>query len=74
MLAQQWLKPWALPQCQLTVAVQAFVEGRLSFPGIWQTVEKTLASLSPRDYKGCLDIILEDDALAREAAARIIGC
>ena len=56
------------------VAVQAFVEGRLSFPGIWQTVEKALAALTPRDYKGCLDIILEDDALAREAAARIIGC
>lgn len=56
------------------VAVQAFVEGRLSFPGIWHTVEAALASLTPRDYKGSLDIILEDDALAREAAARIIGC
>ncbi|MBQ9096529.1 MAG: 1-deoxy-D-xylulose-5-phosphate reductoisomerase [Akkermansia sp.] len=56
------------------VAVQSFVEGRLSFPGIWHTVEAALASLTPRDYKGSLDIILEDDALAREAAARIIGC
>lgn len=56
------------------VAVQAFVEGRLSFPGIWHTVEAALASLTPRVYKGSLDIILEDDALAREAAARIIGC
>lgn len=56
------------------VAVQAFVEGRLSFPGIWHTVDAALASLTPRDYKGSLDIILEDDALAREAAARIIGC
>ncbi len=56
------------------VAVQAFVEGKLSFPGIWHTVEAALAALSPRDYKGSLDIILEDDALAREAAARMIGC
>ena len=55
------------------VAVQAFVEGRLSFPGIWRTVEKTLASLAPRDYKGNLDIILEDDAIAREVAARFIN-
>lgn len=55
------------------VAVQAFVEGRLSFPGIWQTVEAALARLTPRDYKGCLDIILEDDALAREEASRLIA-
>lgn len=55
------------------VAVQAFVEGRLSFPGIWQTVEAALARLSPRDYKGCSDIILEDDALAREETARLIA-
>ncbi len=55
------------------VAVQAFVDGKLSFPGIWQTVEQTLANLSPRPYNGSLDIILEDDALARAEAARIIS-
>lgn len=54
------------------VAVQAFVEGRLSFPGIWETVEAALANLRPRPYHGSLDIILEDDALAREEASRII--
>lgn len=54
------------------VAVQAFVEGRLSFPGIWRTVEKTLSSLSPRDYKGSLELILEDDALARETAMSLL--
>jgi 1-deoxy-D-xylulose-5-phosphate reductoisomerase len=54
------------------VAVQAFVEGRLSFPGIWETVEAALSNLRPRPYHGSLDIILEDDALAREEAARII--
>ena len=54
------------------VAVQAFVEGRLSFPGIWQTVEKTLAAATPQDYQGKLDIILAADAWAREYAAGLI--
>ena len=55
------------------VAVQAFVEGRLSFPGIWQTVEKTLAAATPEDYHGRLDIILAADAWAREYAASLIN-
>ncbi len=55
------------------VAVQAFVEGRLSFPGIWQTVEKTLAAATPEDYHGQLDIILAADAWAREYAAALIN-
>lgn len=55
------------------VAVQAFVEGRLSFPGIWQTVEKTLAASTPEDYHGQLDIILAADAWAREYAAALIN-
>ncbi len=54
------------------VAVQAFVEGRLSFPGIWQTVEKTLAAATPEDYHGQLDIILAADAWARDYAASLI--
>ena len=56
------------------VAVQAFVEGRLSFPGIWQTVEKTLAAATPEDYHGQLDIILAADAWARAYAASLIRC
>ena len=55
------------------VAVQAFVEGRLSFPGIWRTVETVLSHAAPRDYRGQLDIILEDDAWAREEAHRVLG-
>ncbi len=55
------------------VAVQAFVEGRLSFPGIWRTVETVLSHAAPRDYRGQLDIILEDDAWAREEALRVLG-
>lgn len=54
------------------VAVQAFVEGRCSFPGIWETVEKVLSDATVRDYHGDLGIILEDDAWAREAATRIL--
>ena len=54
------------------VAVQAFVDGKLSFPGIWETVEKVLSNARPRDYKGQLPIILEDDAWAREEAIRIV--
>ncbi len=52
------------------VAVQAFVDGQLSFPGIWRTVEAVLAAARPRDYQGSLDMILEDDAWAREEARR----
>lgn len=55
------------------VAVQAFVEGRLSFPGIWRTVETVLSHAEPRDYRGQLGIILEDDAWAREEAHRVLG-
>jgi 1-deoxy-D-xylulose-5-phosphate reductoisomerase len=54
------------------VAVQAFVDGKLSFPGIWETVEKVLSNARPRDYKGQLPIILEDDAWAREEALRML--
>lgn len=55
------------------VAVQAFIDGRISFPGIWRTVEKVLESATPRDYQGQLSIILEDDSWAREEAARVIA-
>ncbi|MDO5450072.1 MAG: 1-deoxy-D-xylulose-5-phosphate reductoisomerase [Akkermansia sp.] len=54
------------------VAVQAFIDGKLTFPGIWHTVEKVLSNVSARDYHGELSIILEDDAAAREEARRII--
>ncbi len=53
-------------------AVQAFVDGKLGFTGIWETVEKVLSNARPRDYQGKLDMILEDDAWAREEARRII--
>lgn len=55
------------------VAVQAFIEGRLHFSGIWETVEKTLAQVTARDYAGDLSIILEDDAHARAVARRFLA-
>lgn len=54
------------------VAVQAFVEGRLTFSGIWETVDAVLSQLSPRHYGEELQVILEDDAKAREVARSII--
>ncbi len=53
-------------------AVQAFVDGKLGFTGIWETVETVLSNAKPRDYQGQLDMILEDDAWAREEARRVI--
>ncbi len=55
------------------VAVDAFVAGHLSFAGIWRTVERVLENSTPRDYGDSLDIIIEDDAWAREEAKGIIS-
>ncbi len=54
------------------VAVDAFVAGKLSFAGIWRTVERVLERSNPRDYASSLDIIIEDDAWAREEARSVI--
>ena len=44
----------------------------LSFPGIWKTVEEVLSRVPARSYGENLEIILEDDARARETAEEII--
>lgn len=51
------------------VAVQAFLDGRLSFPGIARVIEAVLGGLSvhPADSLEC---ILSDDQLARQEAQR----
>ena len=54
------------------VAVQAFMKRELSFPGIWKTVEEVLSRVPARSYGENLEIILEDDARARETAEEII--
>ncbi|NGY03559.1 1-deoxy-D-xylulose-5-phosphate reductoisomerase [Solimonas terrae] len=56
------------------VAVQAFLEGRLSYPGIAQVIEKTLAAATRRTAAaGDLDAILAVDAAARAQAQEAIG-
>jgi 1-deoxy-D-xylulose-5-phosphate reductoisomerase len=55
------------------IAVSAFLEGRISFPGIAEVVEETLAkvpSRHPRSIAEVLKIDEESRAVAREVAAR----
>ena len=53
-------------------AVNAFLEGRLKFTAIAETVEATLQALGPRAATE-LEVILEDDQRARQAARRLLG-
>ncbi len=52
------------------IAVQAFLQGQIRFTDIHQVIETTLSLLSGREATQ-LDIILEDDAKARELALEI---
>jgi 1-deoxy-D-xylulose-5-phosphate reductoisomerase len=53
------------------VAVAAFLERRLPFTGIAAVVEQVLSEISAREADS-LELILEDDAAARERAQRIV--
>jgi len=50
------------------VAVDAFLHGRLSFPGIWRSVEAVMAAHAPVAHPS-LDAIVEADCWARAQAA-----
>jgi 1-deoxy-D-xylulose-5-phosphate reductoisomerase len=52
------------------VAVEAFVNGRINFPGITQTVRGTMAIHKVVEHP-TLEQILEADAWARQAAAMV---
>ena len=54
------------------VAVDAFLNGRLSFPGIWRTVEAVMAAHRPI-AQAALDVIVEADRCARGYAAELIS-
>lgn len=54
------------------VAVQAFLDGDLSFPGIPDVVETVLGEIT-RHEATSLEVILADDMFAREAAQRCIA-
>ena len=53
------------------IAVAAFIEGRLNFPGIWQTVARTMQAHQTEPHAG-LEAILAADAWAREAARKAV--
>ncbi len=53
-------------------AVRAFVDGQLSFPGIWRTVERVLEQTPVHTQSPSLKCILSDDAAARECARSVI--
>lgn len=55
------------------VAVAAFIDGRLTFPGIWQTVARTMdAHRVDSGSEATLEAILEADAWAREKATSLL--
>jgi 1-deoxy-D-xylulose-5-phosphate reductoisomerase len=54
------------------VAVSGFLEGKIDFPGIPNTIERVLGEHSPAGELS-LDAIVEADGWAREAAARIVA-
>jgi 1-deoxy-D-xylulose-5-phosphate reductoisomerase len=54
------------------VAVNAFLDGRINFTGIPWVIESTLSAITLRDADS-LDVILEEDALARACANEMIA-
>jgi len=54
------------------VAVRAFLERRLAFTGIPRIIEATLARCASREANS-LDVILEDDAVARDTAMTVLA-
>lgn len=53
------------------VAVDAFIEGRIGFCGIWQTVERVMDAHRTTDHAGRLEDVLEADAWARNEAQNL---
>ena len=53
-------------------AVAAFIDGRLTFPGIWQTVARTMEAHQSEPHAG-LETILAADAWARVEAEDLIA-
>jgi 1-deoxy-D-xylulose-5-phosphate reductoisomerase len=53
------------------VAVEAFVQGSLSFPGIWETVERVMAAHTTV-ANPALSEIVSADTWARQTAAQVV--
>jgi 1-deoxy-D-xylulose-5-phosphate reductoisomerase len=54
------------------IAVEAFLEGRISFPAITEVVEETLCRMPARDASA-MDEVLEIDEQSRELARQIVN-
>ncbi|HUF63322.1 MAG TPA: 1-deoxy-D-xylulose-5-phosphate reductoisomerase [Verrucomicrobiales bacterium] len=54
------------------IAVQAFIEGSIRFPGIWETVEAVMTAHRSTAHP-CLEEILEADAWARDEGDRVVN-
>ncbi len=54
------------------VAVDAFLNGRLAFPGIWRVVEEVLEFSSTVRHP-CLEELVVADSEARQLAAAAVG-
>ena len=53
-------------------AVNAFIHGQISFPGIWKLVEAVMDDHTPADPRGELAPILDADQWARRRAAELL--
>lgn len=53
-------------------AVNAFIHGQISFPGIWKLVEAVMDDHTPAGSRGELAPILEADQWARRRAAELL--
>ena len=53
-------------------AVNSFIHGQISFPGIWKLVEAVMDDHTPADPRGELAPILEADQWARRRAAELL--
>jgi 1-deoxy-D-xylulose-5-phosphate reductoisomerase len=54
------------------VANEAFRKGALSFPGIWETVERTMAAVSHQNSQD-LDVVVAADHEARRVATSFLS-
>jgi 1-deoxy-D-xylulose-5-phosphate reductoisomerase len=54
------------------VAVEAFLNGKIPFPGIWQTVERVMNDHQVIAHPN-LEALIEADAWARRAAAESLS-
>jgi 1-deoxy-D-xylulose-5-phosphate reductoisomerase len=75
-LAYQCLEAGGAATCTLNaadeIAVEAFLEGRISFPSIYEIVSETLANTPTRD-PGSIAEILEIDRESREIARGLVA-